>query len=425
MCKWIVYWFEQGDIVNNNRLINAYVAGVAMIAAHNIMPMLIIPGTVGVCGSMIIYAISQKNNDRDMFETLGIKNANGAYPKLLGSRLIGKNTAKVYSIPSGMQYSDISKMKDKIENILHSRISLEKENYSFILTKIKSSYPKQIKRDFTTCKAGSIFSIGEDMAGNNVNLDLSGTEMHTGVFGSTGSGKSVFLNIIIIQIILNKYEVRVIDLKGGVEFAMYRDYPRLTKFAITVDEAESVLQSTIKLMNNRYDKLFKAKCKSFKDYNKKVGNMPPVFVIIDEYNALMDNKECKKMLFELLSRARAANIIIFICTQRPSADVLPGNIKCNLKNIVSFHVETDIDSEIVTSQKGNYIASRDLRTPGEGFIKLNGKFNLFKSYFLTSDEILLQIKDHLTGQRKLLENVRKPVDTIKSSKDIESIRSLI
>lgn len=411
--------------MNNIKIASTYAMGTLMLGAAPVFPIFTVPGAIAVLGSSIAYCldVAINNNDRFMWNTLGIVNKNGVYPKKLGTRLVGKNIANVYTIPAGLEFEDILKNKDKIENILHSNITLTKENFTFIITKIKNKYPNVLKRNFRASKRGCIFEIGEDMEGNIVKLDLSGTEMHTGVFGATGTGKSVLLNIIMTQIIINNFEVRVIDPKA-VEFALYKEYSKLSMFAVKVEEAKEVLERTVKLMDTRYIKLAEAKCKSFKDY--KGAGMEPVFLVCDEYNALMDDKECKKLLFALLSRARAANIIVFVCTQRPSADVLPGNIKCNLKNIISFQVETNVDSEVVTGQKGNYMASKELKRPGEGLLKIGSKFKFFKSYYLTDEEILHQISHKLTGQRSRIENTPRLTNTQDNKKDdIEAIRSLI
>ena len=407
--------------MNNEKLITSYIVGTLMIAAHNALPVLLVPGAVGVCGSMLFYALNNKDEYKNMFHTLKIVNKNGVYPKLLGKRLIGKNVARVYTIPAGLEFSDIEKLKDKMENILHSSISLTKENYTFILTKVRNGYPKVIKKDFTTMPKTLKFDLGEDITGKCVRLDLTGTEMHTGIFGATGTGKSVCLNVIMTQIVQNSYEVRIIDPKH-VEFTLYLDYPKLSKYAVKIEEAREVLESTVKLMDIRYMKLAESRCKSAKEY--KGAGMEPVFLLADEYNALMEDKECKKLLFALLSRARAANIIVVLSTQRPSADVLPGIIRCNLKNTISFQTETNVDSEIVTGQKGNSIAHSELKSPGEAFLKVGSRFTLFKSYYLTDSEILEQIGCKLTGRKKRIENIEKHKEE-NTNRDIDAIKALI
>ena len=407
--------------MNREKLLTSFITGTLMVAAHNVMPLLLVPGAVSVCGSLLAYGLESYGEYQNMFSTLGIKNKNGVFPKLLGKRLIGKNVARVYTIPPGMEFKDIEQHKEKMENILHSSISISKENYTFILTKVRNGYPKVIKKDFTSIPKTLKFALGEDITGKCIKLDLTGTEMHTGIFGATGTGKSVCLNVIMTQIVQNSYEVRIIDPKH-VEFTLYLDYPKLSKYAVKIEEAREVLESTVKLMDIRYMKLAEAKCKSAKEY--KGAGMEPVFLIADEYNALMEDKECKKLLFALLSRARAANIIIIIATQRPSADVLPGIIRCNLKNTISFQTESNVDSEIVTGQKGNYIAHSDLKSPGEAFLKVGSRFTLFKSYYLTDSEIMQQIGHKLTGRKNRIENIEKHIEE-NTHKDIEAIKALI
>ena len=271
--------------MNREKLLTSFITGTLMVAAHNVMPLLLVPGAVSVCGSLLAYGLESYGEYQNMFSTLGIKNKNGVFPKLLGKRLIGKNVARVYTIPPGMEFKDIEQHKEKMENILHSSISLTRENYTFILTKVRNGYPKVIKKDFTSIPKTLKFDLGEDITGKCIKLDLTGTEMHTGIFGATGTGKSVCLNVIMTQIVQNSYEVRIIDPKH-VEFTLYLDYPKLSKYAVKIEEAREVLESTVKLMDIRYMKLAEAKCKSAKEY--KGAGMEPVFLIADEYNALMD-----------------------------------------------------------------------------------------------------------------------------------------
>ena len=149
--------------MNREKLLTSFITGTLMVAAHNVMPLLLVPGEASVCGSLVAYGLESYGEYQNMFGTLGIKNKKGVFPKLLGKRLIGKNVARVYTIPPGMEFKDIEQHKEKMENILHSSISLTRENYTFILTKIKSRYPKVIKKDFTTIPKTLKFALGEDI----------------------------------------------------------------------------------------------------------------------------------------------------------------------------------------------------------------------------------------------------------------------
>ena len=405
-----------------------FMTGVGSVALSHTFPFLLVPGVLTSCASagLVFYEYFNKHNMK-MWESIGLITKDGLTPVRIKKRKILTGEEMVYYVPTGLSYKQIAAKKDEIENALKHRVKIEQaENYNVVISTIANRYEKVYKIDLREKPLkGMQFHLGVDLNGIPIILDLGGNEMHTGVFGSTGSGKSVCLNLLMTQFILKDITVSVIDLKGGVEFAMYRKYNKLRDLAITTDEAEQVLTGLVELMNKRYKMLLAAECKSYKDYNEKYkGGMPPIVLIIDEYNALMgkEHKEANKALFELLSRARAANIICIPSTQRPSHEVLPGTLKCNLKNFITFKVENEVDSEIVLSQKGNYRAFSDLKNEGEGLLKTKGKIQEFKGYYLSDKEILELIKDKL-NKKELIMPTEKPIKVTKE--DISKIDSLI
>lgn len=417
---------------NSNSMTTYYTLGAACLALTPTMPMLALPGVIGVMGGLVINCVNQtKKESPTVWANTGLVTKDNKVPRLLKATSNDNYEKQVYALPEGLSCDDLISKKDKLESAFKSKLKIDKtDDFNVVVTKIKSKYEKEYKINLLENELqGMQFYLGVDITGKLIILDLSGNEMHTGVFGSTGTGKSVCLNLLMTQFILKDIEVRVIDLKGGVEFAMYRKYPRLSKFAITVPDAEQVLSSTVSLMDKRYKKLFESECKSYKDYNAKHNNaMKPIIVLIDEYNALIKNKSANENLFALLSRARAANIICIICTQRPSHEVLPGTLKCNIKNFITFKVENETDSEIVLSQKGNKMAFKDLTESGEGLLKKNGTIIPFKGYFLTDDEILGYIKEKLTGKHNIPQIERKVIKEktkVNKKKDIEKLESLI
>jgi hypothetical protein len=406
-------------------------AGVGGLALSSTFPFLILPSAMAMIGSvgLVIYEQFDKHKNR-MWEVLGLVTKDDKAPICIKKRKVSTGEERVYHLPNGLSYKQIVAKKDEIENILKGKVKIElADNYNVVITTISSKYKKQYQINLKdNLLDGMKFHLGIDLDGKPIILDLSGNEMHTGVFGSTGSGKSVSLNILMAQFILKNIAVSVIDLKGGVEFSMYRKYNKLRDLAITTDEAEKALIGLVDLMNKRYKILLDAECKSYKDYDAKYkGKMPPIVLIVDEYNALVGSeyKDANRALFELLSRARACNIICIISTQRPSHDILSGNIKCNIKNFITFKVENEVDSEIVLSQKGNYRAFADLKSEGEGLLKTKGKITEFKGYYLSDKEILEQIVDKL-NKKQPIQSFEKVIKTKTTTKeDIIKIDNLI
>lgn len=347
------------------------------------------------------------------WELLGMTNKNGDTPKIVRTLNTPSGSQYVINPPQGMSIKDFINKQQEIENVLKAPIKIElAPNYYIIITELKARYEAVYKLDTNNLAQGMKFNIGKSLEGKEITLDLSGTECHTGVFGSTGSGKSVFLNSLITQMVLKDLELRLIDLKGGVEFGIYRDYKHLTHFAITPEEAESLLLDTVKVMNARYKELFEKRAKSYKD----LYTMKPIIVLIDEFSVLdkKDNKVAHKCLFDLLSRGRACNICIILCTQRPSHEVVPGTIKCNLKNFISFKLENEIDSQVAI---GGNEAYKLLKHSGEGLIKVCDKLQGFKSYYLTDSEIESLIKDKCKvkseskGDKPTTNKQKKPIES--------------
>ena len=332
------------------------------------------------------------------FELLDIHNKNGDYPRI--NRTVDAAAGKQYiiDVPVGLSVDDFIRKQSAIENCLKARVKIElAKNFKVIITELNNSYAEKYTPEYTSIKKDMKFKLGKTLADKEVTLDLGGTECHTLISGTTGSGKSVCLNNLLTQFILKDIQLRLIDLKGGVEFGIYRKCKQVTYFATTPEEATSLLSDTVALMNRRYKTLYKQEAKSYKD----VKNMPPVVVVIDEFSAL-DPKDCKdahKYLFDLLSRARACNIIVIICTQRPDAEILPGKLKCNLKNFISFQVQTATNSGIALGDPTDARAFTDLKGDGDGILKVGFREEFFKGYYLSDEEIKGYI-DKYKGERK-------------------------
>lgn len=411
---------------NNLGLSYCVAGGVIGVGMSTLFPPLLIPSAAVIGSSLFLHAYDKIfKDDNKMWKNIGLVTKDEKVPVCIKTIKTDVGEQKIYHIPDGLSFNDIHAKKDKIENAVKSKIKLElADNFNLIVTKLSSKYKDVYKIDLKESLIdGMKFNLGVNLSGKPIILDLSGTECHTGVFGSTGSGKSVCMNVLMCQFILKDLCISVIDLKA-VEFSMYRRYNKLMDLAITPDDATDVLLKMVNTMENRYKKLMEAECKNYKDYNKKHNNsMSPIILIIDEYNALIDKeyKTAQKALFALLSRARACNILCIISTQRPSHEVLPGTIKCNIKNFITFKVEQEVDSEIVLSQKGNYRAFTDLKCEGEGLLKTRGTITEFKGYYLSDQEILQQIGYKLTGSIKHRQQ-KATIKTTKATKeDIKQI----
>ncbi|MCX7821366.1 MAG: DNA translocase FtsK [Brevinematales bacterium] len=202
--------------------------------------------------------------------------------------------------------------------------------------------------------------LGKDIAGNIIIEDL--TEMpHLLIAGTTGSGKSVFVNSLIAGIVFHRTSEEVkfifIDPKM-VELELYDGIPHLISPVITnPEEAIAVLEWVSEEMDRRYNLLSVVGERNIVDYNKEVleyDRLPYIVVIIDEFANLMLRlpKETEKIISRLAAMARAVGIHLVVATQRPSVDVVTGIIKANFPSRIAFRVSSQTDSRTILDKAG-------------------------------------------------------------------------
>ena len=201
-------------------------------------------------------------------------------------------------------------------------------------------------------------ALGKSISGNPIIGDLT-TMPHLLIAGTTGSGKSVCINTIILSILYKltpeKCKFILIDPKM-LELSTYERIPHLLCPVITEPKrAASVLGWVVKEMENRYRLMTKEGVRNIDGYNKKHSlPMPYIVVIVDEMSDLMlvAGKEIENYIQKLSQMARAAGIHIIMATQRPSVDVITGTIKANFPTRISFQVTSKIDSRTILGEQG-------------------------------------------------------------------------
>ncbi|MBA47193.1 MAG: hypothetical protein CL893_03795 [Dehalococcoidia bacterium] len=203
--------------------------------------------------------------------------------------------------------------------------------------------------------------LGQGMDGIPKVIDLSKMP-HLLVAGSTGSGKSVFINSIIAGLLTTKTpdDVRMILIDPKrVELTPYSKIPHLytDEVIVDTDKAVSVLSATVEEMMMRFKILEKVGVKNITDFNNKMKNshkMWNLLVVIDELADLMlqAGSEIERLIVRLAQLGRAIGIHLVVATQRPSVDVVTGLIKANFPSRVSFAVMSQIDSRTVLDSVG-------------------------------------------------------------------------
>ncbi len=217
-------------------------------------------------------------------------------------------------------------------------------------------------KTFRETKSPLAVALGKDIVGKAFVTDIQKLP-HLLIAGTTGSGKSVGINAMILSLLYrngpDNLKLILIDPKM-LEFSIYNDIPHLlTPVIIEPKKAIIALANLVKEMERRYQLMAQNKVKNIDNYNakaKKEGeeHMPFIVVIIDELADLMmtGGKEVEYSIARLAQMARAAGIHIIVATQRPSVDVVTGLIKANLPARLSYRVGQKIDSKVILDTMG-------------------------------------------------------------------------
>jgi DNA segregation ATPase FtsK/SpoIIIE, S-DNA-T family len=199
--------------------------------------------------------------------------------------------------------------------------------------------------------------LGHDLDGRPLVADLSKMP-HLLVAGSTGSGKSVFINSALCSIINNNnptdVQLVLIDPKQ-VELLPYKGVPHLAyPVATDADSARDALRFVVAEMDSRYRLLASAGVRNIGEYHAQGSKLPYMVVVIDELADLMmvAKKEVESSIVRITQLARAAGIHLIVATQRPSVDVITGLIKANMPSRIAFTVASTTDSRVVLDSSG-------------------------------------------------------------------------
>ena len=219
-------------------------------------------------------------------------------------------------------------------------------------------------KEFKESSSNLAFIVGRDKCGRIIISDIAQMP-HMLIAGATGSGKSVFINSIIMSILYKACpdDVRMImiDTKG-VSLRPYNGIPHLLIPVVTDSKkAIAALKWCISEIKERYNKFSEYNVRDLDEYNKKVESLsneknkiPQILVVIDDLSDLMavSPNETEDNIVRIAQISRAAGVYLVIATQRPSTDVITGLIKANIPSRVSFDVFSAIDSRVILDEKG-------------------------------------------------------------------------
>lgn len=267
-------------------------------------------------------------------------------------------------------------------------------------------------KEFKEFPSNVAFAVGKDIAGKTVVADIAKMP-HMLIAGSTGSGKSVCINTLIMSILYKSHpdDVKLIMVDPKVvELSVYNGIPHLLIPVVTdPKKAAAALHWAVSEMEDRYRKFADYNVRDLKGYNKQLeamrengeadvpAKMPQIVIIVDELADLMmvSPGEVEESICRLAQLARACGIHLIIATQRPSVDVITGLIKANMPSRVAFRVSSGIDSRTILDMVGaeKLLGNGDMLFYPQGYSKparIQGAF--------VSDKEVSSVVDFLKNQ---------------------------
>ena len=311
-----------------------------------------------------------RNNSRRLAETLTSFGVD-ATP---GDVIHGPSVTRYeFVLDQGVKLSKITNLADDIALALGAtgvRIAPIPDKISVVGIEVPNKHVTPVlirdvieSRDFTEHKSKTAFALGRDIAGKNVIGDIEKLP-HVLIAGTTGSGKSVCTNSLIISMLYKSTpdEVRFIMVDPKmVELAPYNGIPHLLIPVVTdPKKAAGALQWAVFEMMKRYKTFSEHGVKKLEEYNRLarategMETLPSVVVVIDELADLMlvAAKEVEESICRVAQMGRAAGVHLVIATQRPSADVITGLMKANIPSRIAFAVASSLESRIILDNTG-------------------------------------------------------------------------
>ena len=279
-----------------------------------------------------------------------------------------------------------------------SRIGIEVANrYSRTVglkeTLLSESYQK------TFNKKGLHFVFGEDLLGQTISMNINAMP-HLLVCGTTGSGKSVCLNTMLVSLLYRyspaEFRLIIIDPKK-VEFKNFKGIPHLVFNEILGldNRALAVLEWAVAEMDRRYDFLADLGFKDIFEYNRSIEGsgekkLPSILILIDEFAELVmaqpqNKKKIENYIGRLAQKARSAGISLICATQRASVNVITGSIKANIASRICFKTSSPVDSRVIIDEQG----ADKLLGNGDALYKTTEDSSLRRGQgaFISNDEV--------------------------------------
>ncbi len=322
----------------------------------------------------------------DIFKEKKVKNFKDQYA-CISSRTVQKTfTDYEVSIPLGKTIKDIEDCIPAIETHFKNNASVEKIKKSIVIRLYTTDLADQyyFKPIMVNKEKGLQIFLGNSREGEIIeNLSVN---PHLSVVGSTGAGKSVFVNCILCNLLetytADELGLILFDLKGN-ELNEYKDLEHTVYHTVKVEETIQYFSELRAEMERRYVLL--GNYRDINSYNKANPNhkMKYLFIVIEECFSLLQHKNDYNLLGDIMSKARAAGMHFLLTTQRPAADIIP--------KVAYTHVTTRVGlktNSIQESKNAIEIPGLErINEPGVGIMNVSGKYIYFKSSYISEQKI--------------------------------------
>jgi S-DNA-T family DNA segregation ATPase FtsK/SpoIIIE len=294
----------------------------------------------------------------------------------------------IFYLPTGLNINDFEEAKLSIEQALNGEVTFsyadKKIMAKIALQKLERSYPYETIK---TAKETELV-IGYSRDGVEI-FDLA-KAVHLLIAGETGAGKSVCIRGILTNLIQTKSAIilNLVDFKR-VELGIFKRAGKVKSFCTNAYEFENLLDSLEEESESRYEKFENAGLVNIESWNKQYYKLPYIITIVDEFATLQKEKTIMTKLCRRLEKDRACGIHYILCTQRPSAKILSGDIKANIPATIAFKCRNKVNSNIILDEAGAELL------PGEGAGLLSWKgLKRIQTMFLSETDAANLIKPY-------------------------------
>ena len=347
-------------------------------------------------GGILLDKLYKENKYEKLFRMCGIENRDKQVPVIIKKQTNGIETTLVIHLPAGISQKHFEAKQQELEQFLNAKIELG-YNKNLIMELIDNNLKTEYKYVFEECDGPLKIYCAETNRGKFY-LDIEKCP-HILLAGETGSGKSTFLDTIILSLIQSKYNIdlHLIDFQS-VGLGKYekckkvKSYGETPKdFKLLLDELEEENKRRIALFKSVSNKIYIDKLETWnKRYPERA--LPYKVIIVDEAARLAE-KQYEDFLEQLRTRVqmdRKVGLHFLISLQRPSVDILQGSLKANLPCRLAFETCSEVDSKVILDKSG----AEELKNPGRFIIKYSGNYTECQSLYIPSDNIFKFLKSN-------------------------------